>query len=96
MVTYVFIAYIALLLVGGVMGFVKAGSKVSLVMSLVFAAAIGVCVFANVPRGVLVAQLLQLVLVAVFVMRFLKTRKFMPSGLMIVVTVLALALELAL
>ena len=90
----IFGLYIALLLVGGVMGFVKAGSKVSLISSVAFAVALAICVFAAVPNGLQVALVLQLVLIAVFVARFLKTKKFMPAGLMVVVTILAVVTEL--
>ncbi|MBM3878680.1 MAG: hypothetical protein FJ387_03025 [Verrucomicrobia bacterium] len=93
--TYILTAYIVLLLVGGLIGYVKAGSKVSLAMSLGFAAAIGLCVFTGVRHGLTIAVVLQLALLAVFVARYLKTKKFMPAGLMGVVTVLAVTAELA-
>lgn len=85
--------YIVLLVVGGVMGFVKAGSKVSLVTSLIFAAALAICAFGGVPRGLAIAHGLQVVLLAVFIARYVKTKKFMPAGLMIAVTAVALVAE---
>jgi uncharacterized membrane protein (UPF0136 family) len=88
--------YIVLLLVGGIMGFAKAGSKISLITSAVFAVLLAVCEFAPVPNGRTIVLALQVVLLAVFVMRLRKTKKFMPSGLMVAVTILALVLELAL
>ncbi len=85
--------YIGLLVVGGLVGFLKAGSKISLVTSIVFAVALAV--FAS---GVLAwtvgADLLLGILLVVFVIRFAKGRKFMPAGLMIILTVAALALHL--
>ena len=88
--------YIVLLLVGGLIGFFKAGSKVSLVTSAVFAA---VLILASVP-GVLqrplatnLVNLLMALLLVVFAIRLAKTKKFMPSGLMLILTVLALALR---
>ena len=88
--------YIVLLVVGGLIGFFKANSKVSLIMSCVFAAAL---VFAAVPRFLDdhfrqgLANVLMAVLLVVFAMRLAKTKKFMPSGLMLIVTVVALALR---
>ena len=93
--TLIFGLYIALLVAGGVMGFIKAQSRVSLITSLVFGAALAACVFGPVPHGRTVALALQALLVAVFVMRWKKTGKFMPAGLMTLLTVVALALEWA-
>ncbi len=83
--------YIVLLLVGGVFGFLKAGSKVSLIMSSVFAA-----VLALINLDILVVShltdILLCVLIVVFAMRLAKTKKFMPAGLMIVMTGVTLGL----
>ena len=77
--------YIVLLLLGGVMGFLKAGSKPSLIASSVFAA-----VFALINLRILVVahltDILLCVLIVVFAMRLAKTKKFMPAGMMIVLT----------
>ncbi len=84
--------YIALLLVGGLMGFLKAGSKVSLITSVVFA-----IILALFPTHVIAwapgADILLLLLALVFVMRYVKTKKFMPAGLMIILSVAALVLH---
>ena len=88
--------YIVLLLVGGLIGFLKAGSKVSLISSSVFAA---VLVLTAVP-GVFerkfalgLSNVLLATLLVVFAIRLAKTKKFMPSGMMLVLTILALALR---
>ncbi len=88
--------YIVLLLVGGLIGFLKAGSKVSLITSAVFAALL---VIATIPsllqpgaRQMLV-DLILAVLLVVFAIRLTKTKKFMPSGLMLLLTTAALALR---
>lgn len=88
--------YIVLLLVGGMIGFLKAGSKVSLIMSAAFAAALVL----TAVRGLLdpafargLANVLMAALLIVFAMRLAKTKKFMPSGLMLIVTIAALALR---
>jgi uncharacterized membrane protein (UPF0136 family) len=88
--------YIVLLLVGGLIGFFKARSKVSLIMSAAFAAALVLTAIpsffdANFRRAA--ANVLMAVLLVVFAMRLAKTKKFMPAGLMLVVTIAALALR---
>ncbi len=85
--------YIILLVVGGLIGFIKAKSKVSLYMSLGFAIALSLCALEILPRPSCVADGLQILLLVVFGMRVVKTKKFMPAGMMLIVTVLALALR---
>jgi len=84
--------YIVLLVAGGLAGFLKAGSKMSLIMSLAFAAALSLCAI-GVLRPILLADILLLVLFIFFGWRFAKGRKFMPAGLMTLLTVVALALR---
>ncbi|HKI68110.1 MAG TPA: TMEM14 family protein [Verrucomicrobiae bacterium] len=88
--------YIVLLLVGGLIGFLKAKSKVSLTTSAIFAALL---VLSAVP-GMLdpafannLANILMAILLVVFAIRLSKTKKFMPSGLMLVLTIVVLALR---
>jgi uncharacterized membrane protein (UPF0136 family) len=87
--------YIVLLLVGGLIGFFKANSKVSLISSSVFAAVLVLIqtgIFKPSVSLILVNVLLAALLV-VFAIRLAKTKKFMPSGLMLVLTILTLALR---
>ena len=81
-----------LLLVGGLFGFFKGKSKVSLIMSAAFAAAIILCAIGIIFQPN-VADILMAVLLVVFAIRLAKTRKFMPAGMMLIVTVAALALR---
>jgi uncharacterized membrane protein (UPF0136 family) len=87
--------YIVLLLVGGLIGFLKANSKVSLITSAVFAAVLVLTqtgIFdPRVARNLV--NVLLAVLLVVFAIRLAKTKKFMPSGLMLVLTILVLALR---
>jgi len=84
--------YIILLVVGGLIGFLKGKSQISLIMSVVFAAALSLCA-AGIIFQRYVADILLTVLLVVFAMRLVKTKKFMPAGLMLVVTIMALALR---
>lgn len=84
--------YIIWLVIGGLIGFFKAKSKVSLVMSVAFAAALSLCA-AGIVFQPYVADILLVALLVVFTMRLVKTHKFMPAGLMLVVTIVALALR---
>ncbi len=86
--------YIVLLLVGGLIGFLKAGSKVSLITSSIAAAllvltAIPNLLGPNLARGM--ADVIMAALIVVFAIRLSKTKKFMPSGMLLVVTAVALA-----
>ena len=84
--------YIVLLVVGGLIGFLKAKSRVSLIMSVVFAALL--CLAA---KGIIfqyyVVDILLAALLVVFGIRLTKTKKFMPSGLMLILTLVALVLR---
>src|SRR5437763_5608178 len=84
--------YIIFLVAGGLIGFFKAKSKVSLIMSAVFAAALSLCA-AGIIFQPYVADILLAALLVVFAMRLRKTKKFIPAGLMLVITILALALR---
>jgi len=86
--------YIILLLVGGLIGFLKAKSKVSLITSAVFAALLILTTLRSVfqPGFALgLANITLVVLLLVFAARLAKTRKFMPAGLILAATVAVLA-----
>lgn len=85
--------YIILLVIGGLIGFFKGKSKVSLIMSVAFAAALTLCA-ANIIFYPYVANILLVALLVVFAMRLAKTKKFMPAGMMLVLTLATLALRL--
>ena len=84
--------YIVLLVIGGLIGFFKGKSRVSLIMSVSFAAALSLCAAQIIFRAY-VADILLAVLLVVFGLRLAKTKKFMPSGLMLVITLATLALR---
>lgn len=76
--------YIVLLVLGGLMGFFKAKSKMSLITSLLFGAVLSVCALDKLRIEVAWGILSFLALI--FVLRLMKTKKFMPSGMMVLLT----------
>jgi len=87
------IAYGILAIIGGIMGYVQAKSKVSLwagcgcgILLLVSA----ILHTQGQAWGLPLATGVTIVLLIAFVMRFIKTRKFMPAGLMLLLGVPAL------
>jgi uncharacterized membrane protein (UPF0136 family) len=84
--------YIVFLEVGGLMGFLKGKSKVSLIVSSVAASLLILCnlgIFAY-PH---VADIILAALLVVFAIRLAKTHKFMPSGMLLVATLVVLVLR---
>jgi uncharacterized membrane protein (UPF0136 family) len=84
--------YIVLLVAGGVVGFVKAQSKMSLLTSVSFAAVLTLCAMGIIPDPV-VPDVILVVLLIFFGMRVARSKKFMPMGLMTLLTIVALALR---
>jgi len=88
--------YIVLLLAGGLIGFFKARSRVSFITSAVFAALLALTAVPGMFErkfALGLADVILAVLLVVFAVRLAKTKKFMPSGLMLMATVAALAVE---
>jgi len=84
--------YIILLVVGGLIGFLKAKSRISLISSVVFAALLILCQVRIIFQPY-VADILLAILLVMFAWRLTKTKKFMPNGLMLILTLLALVLR---
>lgn len=83
------LVYAALVAVGGIMGFVKAQSKASLIAGVVSAILVGICYAVatmgpDAKVGLGCALAVCVVLSGVFALRLAKTKKFMPSGLMLI------------
>ncbi len=90
---FVTIAYGILVFIGGIIGYSRAGSKQSLIAGsiaglLLLSAAIAQ--FLNIGFGLILAKIVILLLLVVFTIRLIKTRKFMPAGLMVVTGVIGL------
>jgi uncharacterized membrane protein (UPF0136 family) len=84
--------YIVLLVAGGLMGYIKARSKASLIASIAFAAVLSLCALKLIDIRY-AAEIVLIVLLVFFGLRFAKGRKFMPAGLMTILTVVTLALR---
>ena len=82
--------YIVLMVLGGVMGFVKAKSKASLIASVTFGAILALFALDVLPFQHHIWVLLFLLIF--FGMRLAKSKKMMPNGMMVILTILALAL----
>jgi uncharacterized membrane protein (UPF0136 family) len=82
--------YVVLLVAGGLIGYLKAGSTMSLVTSTVFAIPLALCALGVLPPWV--GRLLTAVLAGFFVFRVIKTGKFMPAGMMAIVSAIVLLL----
>ncbi len=87
--------YAALLVAGGLIGYFKAGSRASLIAgtSSAVAALLALWLWSkNSPLGVPLGLILSIVLFLLFAYRYAaKTRKFMPSGLLAVVSLIVMA-----
>jgi uncharacterized membrane protein (UPF0136 family) len=86
--------YGVLALVGGIIGFAQARSKVSLISGGVSGLLLvlgGIGMVQAQPWGLGLAIAVTGVLVVVFIGRWVKTRKAMPAGLMVGAGILALA-----
>jgi uncharacterized membrane protein (UPF0136 family) len=90
--------YAVLLATGGYIGYSKAGSKPSLYAGVASAAATCLALalsFQNVGLGMALACLVAVLLAWFFGYRFaVKTRKFMPAGLLAVLSIVVLAIAI--
>ena len=86
--------YGALSILGGIIGFAQASSKVSLISGAVTGVLLLIAGFGLMqaqPWALWVAIAVTALLVIVFIGRLVKTRKFMPAGLMVIVGIATLA-----
>ncbi len=91
------IIYAILLLLGGIMGYVSAKSKPSLISGVISGLLLCVTIILQLQQialGLILAKIITGFLVLVFMIRLWKTRKFMPAGLMLVVSVAILVILL--
>ncbi|MCM0589508.1 MAG: TMEM14 family protein [Gloeotrichia echinulata CP02] len=87
------ILYGVLALLGGIIGYIQAGSKVSLLSGAISGLLLILAAFIQLQGqnwGLIVAAFVTASLVVFFALRLAKTRKFMPAGLMTILGMLAL------
>jgi len=87
-----FLSFYGVLLLSGAYFGMKAGSRISLIMGIVsgLLTFIGLLIYHNSPQtGRMFLIVLSLALSVVFAKRLISTKKFMPSGMLCVVSLLA-------
>lgn len=97
MESIVAIAYGVLALVGGIIGYTQAGSKMSLgsgILSGLLLILGGILIQTVGQSGLILATVVTGGLIVVFVGRWVKTRTFMPAGVMVLAGVGTLAVLL--
>jgi uncharacterized membrane protein (UPF0136 family) len=91
--TFTAIGYGILAGIGGILGYTKAGSQISLVSGLVSGLLLivgGIAHQQSLSWGLPLSVIVTVGLIITFGIRFAKTRKFMPAGLMVIAGILAL------
>ena len=86
-----FIIFGALTIAGGVMGYVKAGSVVSIVAGSIAGVLLLVAAFLlpdHRAAGLATAFIISLLLAAQFIPKFMKTGRIMPAGMMSILSVI--------
>jgi len=84
--------YGVLMMMGGVIGFVKVGSKASLISGVGLGLALVACGFGvwyGYYNSIIVAEVIATLLVVLFAIRFAKTGRFMPAGMLAILSVVA-------
>ncbi|MBZ0185768.1 MAG: TMEM14 family protein [Candidatus Obscuribacterales bacterium] len=87
---YSIIVAAVLVAAGGLTGFLKAGSKASLISGVIsgtLAALAFVVTFIDMRIGHFLGLAVMMVLQIVFAIRLRKTKKFMPSGVMLLISI---------
>ncbi|MEH1837510.1 MAG: TMEM14 family protein [Nostoc sp.] len=87
-------AYGILAIAGGIIGYIQARSKISLLSGSISGLLLLLAAYFQLQGqtwGSILAVIVTTVLVIVFAVRLVKTRKFMPAGLMTILGILVLA-----
>lgn len=88
------VIYAIILIIGGVIGYLKAGSPASIIASSIFGAGLlasSVLEWKKHPAGYYAAIALGILLLSFFIYRFAITLHFMPSGMMVIIAAFFLA-----
>jgi len=90
--------YGILSIIGGIIGYKSAGSKVSLISGTISGLLLLTAAFVQLqglPWGSTLAVIITSVLMIVFAIRLAKTRKLMPAGLMVILGLVTLVVMLS-
>ncbi len=88
------LAYGILAIVGGIIGYTKVGSKISLISGSISGLLLiisGIIQLLGINWGLIFSLFITTILVITFIIRLVKTRKMMPAGLMILSGIAAVA-----
>ena len=92
-----FIIFGLLTIVGGVIGYAKAGSTISIIAGSISGIALIVAAFllpGNVALGLALAGLISILLAGRFIPAFMKTGAVMPAGLMSILSVIGVIIAI--
>ena len=92
-----FIIFGLLTIVGGAIGYVKAGSTASIVAGAISGIALIVAAFllpTNAAVGLVIAGVVSIALAGRFIPAFMKTGKMMPAGLMAVLSAIGIVVAI--
>ena len=95
--TLALIVYGVVAIIGGFIGFVKSQSKASIISGTISGAGLliaGAAAAQNQEWGKIAGMAIASLLVIVFMVRLIKTKKFMPAGLMILGGVVTLGIAI--
>lgn len=87
------IVYGILAIIGGILGYLQAKSKPSLLSGIISGGLLvtgGIAEAQGASWGLILSTVVTIGLIVVFALRLWKTRKFMPAGLMLIAGILAL------
>jgi uncharacterized membrane protein (UPF0136 family) len=84
--------YAAIMILGGIAGYVRVGSKASLLSGVGMGLALlasGYGVWCGSEHSLVVAEVIALLLVVLFAVRYVKSRRFVPAGVLAILSLLA-------
>jgi len=93
-----FVLFGVLTILGGVMGYVKAQSTISLIAGAVSGILLLLADYllpTNLIAGLVLALVVSVLLLGQFLPRFIRTRKLMPAGLMTLLSLIGIAMAVA-
>ena len=88
------IAYALLSGLGGIWGYIKSKSKPSLISGVISGVLLLIAAFMQSQGsnlGLLISKVITVLLIAVFAIRLTKTKKFMPTGIMLIAGAITLS-----